>query len=599
MLFFCLFLALSPLLRLPLCAALLLILTKCIHSRQFQNRRNRKKVIERRNASLPALRDNVNRPPERRVASLPKRATKKFINNNEEAFALPPVPSHRPTRGLPRRAKPSPQHDQPESSAHPGSIGMSRSSSSTGSELSFASSLDSIPSNGGFTSPLDGQTNAPIVTMNQPLISDDYASWRGGAIYLPTDGFTPTLEFTPPTPFRGGFQPSTFTESPADLLALFSPENTFTSMGNNASETTSEINQVEANNLANFNFDIDSLIPAFDEADFASLLQAALQDPESLKSFNEWTTLGESPAPTGQPPLPSQHDAGLTAAEKGKGKVTDGSVDFCDTTLFGEDDMLNLAELFNLDVQEPLSIPADHNGTQSPEVSPGQASSEVLSSGISSTSDELPSVLLPITPGGASAPQSSSSSSASPVEGSAVSANCNVTQSWSASHSPSTSGNPTHDVFGPFKSGSPNHGHDGSSMTTTLAEFPNILSAFMFPQAAYHLPPIRTFDHPAPAHVSLTEKASLTQAAKPLNNEEAVANANEAVPKWMTGVLAFDCEGEEWEEWDGKYGIGGDWDFGMMDLEMKTGMGSDADVKMGMGMGMEVDGMQTPVEILV
>jgi hypothetical protein len=190
----------------------------------------------------------------RRVASLPKRAKGKA---KVEVLDVAPAPVHldapaaaggRKIRSLPKRGQgtsaPAPPaqastatnspaldsvtHLTPTGTNIPSPAPSMARSLSGSSEASFASasSLDSIPHSGGFTSPLHPPT-AGTTTISMP-----WQSTSTGVLSLMT-GTGMDFNFIPPTPVNSTFTGSGWTDSPVDMtredffanLATMTPAN--------------------------------------------------------------------------------------------------------------------------------------------------------------------------------------------------------------------------------------------------------------------------------------------------------------------------------------------------------------------------------------
>ncbi|GFZ45430.1 hypothetical protein JCM24511_03156 [Saitozyma sp. JCM 24511] len=588
----------------------------------FQNKRNRTKHLTPnpkpkalsetkplkpagRVASHSELQTRVTPPviDGRRVASLPNRAKGKA---KVEVVDVAPAPVHldapapaggRKIRSLPKRgqvtsAPAPPAHastttDSPalDSAAHLTPTGTSIPSPapilslSGSSEASFASasSLDSIPHSGGFTSPLQAPT-AGTTTISVP-----WQSTSTGVLSLMT-GSGMDFNFIPPTPVNSTFTGSGWTDSPVDMTH----EDFFANLATMAPSTVPQSSLDPSLATAFSQSGEDWSFDPFGnlEGDLASILTSgfSLSGNTTLAGSPQWT-VSSSPgedkvsgysAGTSTVGLTTPEDVGggNLEAQKGSGMDMDwssilGSLGLSEDPLAALESLIaeSVANSPGSDISA-IAAPLDSVtpvNQQPPEADNNAKQTDKTFEFLSDLTDvSSDSSLIPLSSPGANpvdADPASSIHSASSTSLNLHDEEHNTLQPVIQSVGAVGAANPAEQLLNalqtdppqPFLCATlslihpPSEPSSTSSLNTSLAPSPS-------PSCAT---PLAYTASATPSSPYVTPRSDTT--ALPVSDED----------KWISGVLAFDCGTAEWENYADKLVPGGAWDFGGMFGEME------------------------------
>lgn len=542
----------------------------------------------------------------RRVASLPKRAKDKA---KVEVVDVAPAPVHldapapaggRKIRSLPKRGQasfaPAPPaqalaattspvldvaaHLTPTGTNIPSPAPSMARSLSGSSEASFssASSLDSIPHSGGFTSPLQPPT-AGTTTISMP-----WQSTSTGVLSLMT-GTGMDFNFIPPTPINSTFTGSSWTDSPVDMTR----EDFFANLATMAPSTVPQSGFDPALATASQSGEDWSFDPFGNlEGDLASILTSGfnLSGNTTLAGSPQWT-VSSSPgedkvsaysADSSSVGLTTPDDVGgvHVGAQTGSGMDMDWS-SILGSLGLSEDPLVALESLIAesvantpgsdvsalaapqdvtaVDQQPTTAYKVDNIATQADKSFDFLAGVVDLSSDSSLNPLSSPDAY-PIDTSPRSSIHSASSTSLNLHDEAHTTAQP-VVQSVGAVGP----ANPAEQLLNalqtdppqPFLCATlslihpPSEPSSTSSLNTSLAPSPS-------PSCAT---PLAYTSSASPSSPYVTPRSDTT--ALPVSDED----------KWISGVLAFDCGAAEWENYADKLVPGGAWDFGGMFGEME------------------------------
>ncbi|RSH89202.1 hypothetical protein EHS25_002314 [Saitozyma podzolica] len=588
---------------------------------QFQNKRNRTKHLNPtpkppsetkqlkpgRVASHSELQSRVTPPvvDGRRVASLPKRAKGKA---KVEVVDVAPAPVHldapaaaggRNIRSLPKRGQaisaPAPPAQASiattspalDSAAHLIPTGtnipspapsMARSLSGS-SEASFASasSLDSIPHGGGFTSPLQPPT-AGTTTISMP-----WQSTSTGVLALMT-GSGMDFNFIPPTPINSTFTGSGWTDSPVDMtredffanLATMTPANVLPAELN----TDPALGTAFSQSGEGWSFDPFGNF----EGDLASILSSGfnLSGNTTLAGSPQWTVSSSPGEEKASSYSPDNSNVGLITPEK-VGRNLGGQMglemDMDWSSILGSLGLSEdpLAALESLIAESVANTPGTDVSALAAPLDPVTAVDQQPSKSDSTVKqdDKTFDFIADIV-------DSSSDSSLTPL--SSPDANPIDASPRSSIHSASsTSFNlqneaRTTSVGAVGAVGAVGPANPAEQLLTLQTDPPQqflcaTLSLLHPPSEPFSTSSLNTSLAPSPSPSCATPLAYTASAIS--SSPYVTPRSDTTTPpvsdedKWISGVLAFDCGAAEWESYADKLVPGGAWDFGGMFGEME------------------------------